>query len=241
MSARGAETRTVTGGHSTFGPSVVNRSAYRKGHETGLQDTDLYDSPGWPLRDQNAPRGGRDAPERITRAAAELFYRHGIHATGVNRLSNEAHVSKRTFYQHVPSKAVVVEDYLRAIDERGGTPMERRLDAPDLRSRERLLAIFDGATPARFRGCPFHNAAVESAGELGGVDDIVHAHKRHFAQKLAEVASEAGADDPYLLAQQLLVLFEGATALGTSLNDTAPLAHARAAAAVLIDRACPRL
>jgi hypothetical protein len=33
------------------------------------------------------------------------------------------------------------------------------------------------------------------------------------------------------------VLFEGATAMATSLNDTAPVVHARAAAAMLIDAA----
>lgn len=183
-------------------------------------------------------RGGRGARERITRAAAELFDRRGIHATGVDLLTREAQVSKRTFYQHFSSKTELVEDYLRTIDASGGSPMERRLDNTDLRPRERLLAIFDGSTPHRFRGCPFHNAAVESAGELTGVDEIVRAHKRQFAERLAAVAAEAGAVDPFLLAQQLLVLFEGATALGTSLNETAPLVHARSAAAQLIDSAC---
>ncbi len=183
-------------------------------------------------------RGGRGAQDRVRRAAAELFYRHGIHATGVDALSRAAQVSKRTFYQHFPSKTALVEDYLRAIDERGGTPMEQRLDSPDLRPRERLLAIFEGSAPTRFRGCPFHNAAVESAGELEGVEAIVHAHKRRFAERLAEVAVEAGADDPHLLARQLLVLFEGGTALSTSLDDAEPLSHARSAAAVLIDTAC---
>jgi predicted ATPase len=45
----------------------------------------------------------------------------------------------------------------------------------------------------------------------------------------------AGAADSHLLGQQLAVLFEGATAMATSLNDTAPVVHARAAAATLID------
>lgn len=54
------------------------------------------------------------------------------------------------------------------------------------------------------------------------------------------MATAAGANDPpWLLAQQILVLFfEGATALATTLNDTAPMVHARAAAAQLIDTAC---
>jgi AcrR family transcriptional regulator len=183
-------------------------------------------------------RRGRGARERITRAAATLFYRRGIHATGVDLLVREATVSKRTFYQHFPSKTDLVEQYLRDLDESGGSPFEKRLDEQGLTPRERLLAIFSGPPFKRFRGCPFHNAAVESAGELRGVDEIVQAHKQRFAEKLAAVATEAGADDPHLLGHQLLVLFEGATALATSLNDTAPLVHARSAASQLIDGAC---
>ncbi|BBY18744.1 TetR family transcriptional regulator [Mycolicibacterium litorale] len=183
-------------------------------------------------------RRGRGARERITRAAATLFYRRGIHATGVDLLIHEAQVSKRTFYQHFSSKTELVETYLRNIEESGGSPLERRLDLADLAPRERMLAIFDVSAITRFRGCPFHNAAVESAGELDGVDEIVREHKRWFADRLARVATEAGARDPYLLAQQVLVVFEGATALATSVGDTGPIVHARSAAAQLIDSAC---
>jgi hypothetical protein len=42
------------------------------------------------------------------------------------------------------------------------------------------------------------------------------------------------------LGHQLAVLFEGATSLSTSLNDTAPLLHARSAAEVLIEAAVRR-
>jgi len=183
-------------------------------------------------------RRGRGARERITRAAGALFYRRGIHATGVDLLVREAEVSKRTFYQHFPSKTDAVEQYLRDIEDGGGTPFERRLDDPGLDARERLLAIFAGPSFSWFRGCPFHNAAVESAGEFTGVDEIVHTHKQRFTERLVAVAAEAGADDPYLLGHHLAVLFEGATALATSLDDTAPFVHARSAATVLIDTAC---
>ncbi len=46
------------------------------------------------------PPSGRGARERIERAAARLFYRNGIHATGVELIAQEANVSKRTLYQH---------------------------------------------------------------------------------------------------------------------------------------------
>jgi AcrR family transcriptional regulator len=155
------------------------------------------------------PAGGRGARERIERAAARLFYRNGIHATGVELIAQEANVSKRTLYQHFASKNDLVDNYLRRMDARGGSPNEKRLS----------------------------DAAVESAGAFASTDEIVRAHKQEFTRRLVAVAREAGAADPHLLGQQLAVLFEGATAMATSLNDTAPVVHARAAAATLIEAA----
>jgi AcrR family transcriptional regulator len=173
--------------------------------------------------------------ERIERAATRLFYRNGIHATGVELIAHEAHVSKRTLYQHFSSKNELVENYLHRFEEPDSLPTERRLADQSLPPRERLLAIFSLHPSDVVRGCPFHNAAVESAGALASTDQIVRKHKRAFAARLSAIAREAGAADPELLGQQLAVLFEGGTALSTSLNDTAPMAHARAAAVTLLD------
>jgi len=59
--------------------------------------------------------------ERIERAATRLFYRNGIHATGVEQIAREANVSKRTLYQHFTSKNDLVANYLRGMDARGGS------------------------------------------------------------------------------------------------------------------------
>jgi AcrR family transcriptional regulator len=177
------------------------------------------------------------AREKILSAAGPLFYREGIHATGVERIAQEAGVSKRTMYQRFPSKTQLVEEYLRGIHDTGGMPNEKALDTVGASPRNRLLAVFDGTPTRRFRGCPFHNAAVEAADDMPGVHDVVHEHKLQFIARLTKVAGEAGASDPYQLGHQLAVLFEGATSLATSLNDTAPLIHARSAAEVLIDSA----
>jgi AcrR family transcriptional regulator len=178
-----------------------------------------------------------NAREKILSVAGSLFYREGIHATGVERIAQQAGVSKRTMYQHFPSKTQLVEEHLRAIHDTGGMPNEKALDTVGLSPRNRLLAIFDGRPADRFRGCPFHNAAVEAADHMPGVHEVVHEHKLQFISRLTDVAAAAGAKDPYQLGHQLAVLFEGATSLATSLNDTAPLLHARSAAEVLIDAA----
>jgi AcrR family transcriptional regulator len=185
-----------------------------------------------------AGRGGRGARRRILDTATELFYREGINATGVERLASEASVSKRTLYQHFPSKAAVVEEYLRAIQEGVGDPIAPGPDAENKDPRARILALFDSPPPGgQMRGCPFHNAAVEAAEDMPEVQDIVHIHKRNYINGLTKLAKQAGAANPKLLGNQLAVLYEGAAALSTSLNDRAPWAHARKAAQTLIDQA----
>jgi AcrR family transcriptional regulator len=183
-------------------------------------------------------RGGRGARRRILAAASELFYFDGINATGVDLIANRASVSKRTLYQHFPSKATLVEEYLRQLrqepGEAEGTPAETS-------PRGQLLALFDIADggDARMRGCPFHNAAVEAAGVMPGVERIVHLHKRDYADGLVHLARQAGAADPEMLGNQVALLYEGASAMSTSLNDPAPWTCARAAAEALISMWLP--
>ncbi len=184
-------------------------------------------------------KGGRGARQRILDAATELFYLEGINATGVERLAAESSVSKRTLYQHFPSKTAVVEEYLRNIEQGVADSVLPGADARDQTPREQLLAVFQAPTARSgpLRGCPFHNAAVEAAGSMPGVQEIVRASKRTFIDELTELAKQAGAVDPQLLGNELGVLYEGAAALTTSLDDSSPWAPARAAAETLIDQA----
>jgi AcrR family transcriptional regulator len=187
---------------------------------------------------QAQPRGGRGARERILWAAAKLFYEEGINATGMERLTEVAHVSKRTFYQHFPSKSALVEEYLGRFEGDGAPRGEQALQRAGLAPRERLLGLFaepSGEGPVR--GCPFHNAAVETAGGLPAVHEAVIRHKQAFTQRLIDTTRQAGAADPETLGRQLAVLFEGAAALATSMNDPRPVRDAHEAAVTLIDAA----
>jgi len=188
-----------------------------------------------------AQRGGRGARERILASAGRLFYRHGIHATGIAALTEDAHVSTRTFYQHFASKDALVEAYLRRYETDLPLPVTQVLSRGDRPAAERLLAIFGPAEPAAgevVRGCPFHNAAVEAAGDMPDVARVVERAKRAFRDQLIAVAAEAGAADPGRLGSQLAVVYEGATALATSCNDGTAFSDARDAASVLIQAAC---
>ncbi|WP_406263165.1 TetR/AcrR family transcriptional regulator [Streptomyces sp. NBC_00191] len=185
-------------------------------------------------------RGGRGARERILQAAEELFYARGIHATGVAALIEAAHVSPRTFYVHFPTKNALVEEYLRRFESEKPIAAEAELERADLTPAQRLLAIFaslGGYSPALIRGCPFHNAVVEGAGELPEVARLAQRHKQAFRDRLVATAAEAGAADPETLGRQFAVIFEGANALAASTNDAQVFTDARRAAKTLLDAA----
>jgi AcrR family transcriptional regulator len=150
-------------------------------------------------------------------------------------------VSKRTLYEHFPSKTAVVEEYLRYIRQSVGDPVRPDADAAGRSPRARILALF-AAPPSDglMRGCPFHNAAVEAADGMPEVHEIVEAHKRSYIDGLSDLARQAGAANAKAVGFQLAVLYEGAASLSTSLNDAAPWVHARKAAQNLLDDAVRR-
>ena len=76
-------------------------------------------------------------------------------------------------------------------------------------------------------------------GSCRRVERIVHLHKRDYVDGLIHLARQAGAGDPEMLGNQLALLYEGASALSTSLNDPAPWPRARAAAEALISMWLP--
>jgi AcrR family transcriptional regulator len=181
-------------------------------------------------------RGGRGARERILQAAGRLFYQKGIQATGIAALTEAAHVSTRTFYQHFASKNALVEAYLNRYGADVPLTSELHLRRADLTPRERLLAIFRPfeAAAGVVRGCPFHNAAVEAAGAMPPVARLVEQHKRAFRDLLIATAADAGAADPVSLGGQLAVIYEGLAALSTSRNDAEVTDDARRAAETVI-------
>jgi AcrR family transcriptional regulator len=188
-----------------------------------------------------AAAGGRGARARILAAATKLFYEQGINATGMKELTDTAHVSTRTFYQHFSGKEELVSAYLQRWDSEHLLGSEAALDRLDLPPRDRLLGLFRmPPADAAARGCPFHNAAVEIAAPDGPARILITAHKQRFLEKITETAKAAGADSPKLLAQQIAILHEGATSWWTSTGDRASFRHARHTARLLLDQATLR-
>jgi AcrR family transcriptional regulator len=147
--------------------------------------------------------GGRGARERILRAATDLFYEQGIGNTGVERLAEAAHVSKRTLYQHFPSKDELIVEYLRQVGAQRLPALAGLLADTRMTARERLLGVFDIDAA---RGCPFVNAAAELADVEHPGRQVCGENKQAFIDTLIRLSAEAGARDPDALGHQLAVL-----------------------------------
>jgi AcrR family transcriptional regulator len=168
-----------------------------------------------------------------------LFYRHGIGAVGVDLVSKAAGVSKRTLYQQFGSKDELVA---ASLDQAGEAIIGMYLPVGDLDAnrpaREQILAIFDGQRDwtgtADFRGCPFINTATELPDPQHPARAVALRYKLRLRDFFTTQAERGGCTDPPQLADQLLVIFDGAivqSVMGTIRSPDA----ARNAVAALLD------
>ena len=164
-------------------------------------------------------------------AAERLFDRQGYMATGMDQLTRAAGMSSRTLYKHAGSKAQLMAAVLAERDR-------RFLDRIDVSSVEALFVALDDWIRAEgARGCLFLRSRAETGGTVPEIADAVAAHKTALRQRVTTIlAAELGAAPDPLLAEQLLVLVEGATHAAVTLGPEA-VAAARSAAAVLVAQA----
>src|SRR6478735_1918722 len=171
--------------------------------------------------------------DRILETADRLFYLQGIRAVGVDTIAAEIRISKRTLYNHFPSKDALISAYLA-----------RRFVAPrpsDKSPVEQILGTFDSLerrfSAKDFRGCPFVNAVAELGAKDRAVKKIAIAFKESrrlwFRARLEELGV-AGAD---ALATQLQLLVDGSIALDLVRDDPAMARAAKEAARVLLANA----
>jgi AcrR family transcriptional regulator len=171
--------------------------------------------------------------ERILETADRLFYLRGIRAIGVDTIAAEIGISKRTLYNHFPSKDALISAYLerrfvppRASDK---SPVEQILGTFD--SLERRFASKD------FRGCPFVNAVAEVGPENRSVRRIAVAFKESRRLWFRDLLVKIGVPDPEGLATQLVLLVDGSIAQDLVRDDPSMARAAKEAAKALLSSA----
>ncbi|HUC65321.1 MAG TPA: TetR/AcrR family transcriptional regulator [Stellaceae bacterium] len=178
------------------------------------------------------------ARDRLLAAAGELFYRQGIRSVGVDDIVARADVAKMSLYRSFPSKDGLAAAYLQAVDRRYWRWWDETVARHPGDPRAQLRALFRSlvrrTTRADWRGCPFTNAATEFPEPDHPARLVAEANKRELRRRLLDVVRAAGARRPALLADELLLLVEGAYVSGQTFGPDGPTAAAAEAADALI-------
>jgi AcrR family transcriptional regulator len=175
--------------------------------------------------------------ERILETADRLFYLRGIRAIGVDTIAAEVGISKRTLYNHFPSKDELIAAYLQ-----GRFNKAPPSDKPPV---EQILGTFDrlerGFASKGFRGCPFVNAVAELGSEDRSVKKIAVAFKESRRVWFRDLLLKLAVPDPEGLATQLTLLVDGSIAQDLVRDDPSMARAAKEAARVLLSNAGVRL
>ncbi|MFC9970730.1 TetR/AcrR family transcriptional regulator [Spirillospora sp. NPDC127200] len=174
------------------------------------------------------------ARDRLIAAAGELFYAEGIRAVGVERLLAVSGVGRASFYRHFAGKDDLVVAMLRDYGERWCRWLQERV--AELGGGP--LAVFDALADsfgrAEFRGCASINAMVEAADPDSAVHRVAAEHKRAVTAYIDRLLDQAGHEQHRELAEQFMILVDGAIITAVRERTGEPARRAKAIASGLL-------
>ena len=181
--------------------------------------------------------------DKLFETAARLFHQYGYRAIGVDTIAAESGIGKMTLYRHFPSKDDLIIAFLQRSDEDFWHYFEESTkNAPN--AREKLLAFFKAlqryVTTAACYGCPFINVASEYPEPDYAGHQVAIEHKQSVRARFHHLATEAGARQPKVLADGLMMLMDGAyiAARMYGASQINPAFHLEQTAESLINKHC---
>ncbi|MGO9946500.1 MAG: TetR/AcrR family transcriptional regulator [Steroidobacteraceae bacterium] len=176
--------------------------------------------------------------DRIMKTASDLFYRHGIHAVGVDTIASEAGTNKMSFYRNFASKDELVAEYLRAEEREGLLWWDETLAAHAGNPRLQVESLFDVLVENNCeedsRGCALANAAVEITESDHPARPVIEKYKADMRHRFRKLAHEMHARKPDELGDALMLLWEGAYLTRVTMGALGPVQGAAKAARALI-------
>jgi AcrR family transcriptional regulator len=185
----------------------------------------------------------QDKKQQLVETALMLFYRHGVHAVGINQILEQSAIAKKTLYHHFVSKDELLMATLELRHQRFYQWLEQQLTSTDPTGPaeklfDALTLWFEGKAEVLgpFFGCYFQNCAAEYHGPDSAVlalcaqhklkiRDLVNTHLRSY--QLSEEAQS-------LLLDGLMLLKEGAISMALVHADATVAQHAKKQALLLV-------
>ncbi|OKI74475.1 TetR/AcrR family transcriptional regulator [Streptomyces sp. CB02414] len=158
-----------------------------------------------------------EARARLLGTAVRIFYAEGIHSVGVDRIIEEAQVTRATLYRHFSGKEDLVLAYLEEADQ----GIRAQLSAaqagartPGDKVRAVARAIAEGIRSEGFRGCAFLNAVAEYPDPAHPIHQAVLAHRQWFLDTVTEMLAHVGDAPAEAAGRHFVMLRDGAMAAG---------------------------
>lgn len=176
--------------------------------------------------------------EQLLETAALLFFQKGYRAIGVDTITAHSGIGKMTLYRHYKSKDDLIVAYLQESNTRFWVEFENATRGA-ASAREKLVAFFRAlagyiTSPECF-GCPFLNIVTEYPDPDYPGHKVALEHKESLRQRFRDLAEQAGARNPAVLADQLFLLMDGAYMAVRMFGINNPGAGVAETACVLID------
>ncbi|HEY8301490.1 MAG TPA: helix-turn-helix domain-containing protein [Jatrophihabitans sp.] len=184
---------------------------------------------------------GEQNRTHVLDTATRLFYSEGIRAVGMDQIVREAGVGNATVYRQFRTKDELAAAFVQQCADNWFDRMRAAADRV-ADPREKLVAIFtvtaEDIAGAGYRGCPMLNTHTEFPGADHPAHAVAVAHKGDVRDWLRDLARLAGAHDPETLADDLLIVLNGALVTASVLGACGPAAHATPLARQLVTAAC---
>ncbi|HEX6037188.1 TetR/AcrR family transcriptional regulator [Longimicrobium sp.] len=160
--------------------------------------------------------GGRPSAvrDRILATASDLFYRHGVHAVGVDLVVKESGIAKTSLYRHFGNKDTLIAAFLQEEDadfwRQWDAVADEHRDDPAAELEAHLAWIQARLRRPGYRGCPQLNVAAEFPAPDHPARQVAAAHKEEMRRRLSDIAGRMGLPEPKDVGAQLALALDGA-------------------------------
>lgn len=189
---------------------------------------------------------GQTAPmrDRLIAAGLDLFYQHGFHAVGLDRILERVGTTKTTFYNHFESKDELALACIETRDRVWREKFPRLLrDRAGEDPVAQLLEVFalwrDWFTDLHFRGCIFIHACSEFPSPNDPCHRAARANVVALRDTIAGLADQAGIADPEGFAAMYSLIMQGSIVTEVIHRENDAAETAGEIARVLIRNALP--
>lgn len=172
----------------------------------------------------------------ILNVAIELFNKTSYTNVGIDKIIDEAQVSKKTFYKYFPSKMILIEKCLKYTSDQAKNSLYSLIENEKnpINKLEKLYKWYDNwFCDNNFFGCLLAKVIGEFPENIK-IREIVLQHKLWFINFIKDILDEMKLDDSENKAIKIVIVLEGATSLHNLFRDNISLKNSQEIVSTII-------